>query len=49
MEHHAQVLLAFGISAALCFGAWVWARRRLPRLSNERSEAGRNRALAGDE
>jgi hypothetical protein len=29
MEHHAQALLALSISAALCLGAWFWARRRL--------------------
>ena len=32
MEHHAQALLALSISAALCLGAWIWARRRLSNL-----------------
>jgi hypothetical protein len=35
MEHHAQALLALSISAALCLGAWIWARRRSARLSDE--------------
>jgi hypothetical protein len=29
MGHHAQVLLALGISATLSLIAWGWARRRL--------------------
>src|SRR3984957_14130421 len=36
MEHHAQILLALFISSALCLAAWIWARRRLTRLSGER-------------
>jgi len=36
MEHEAQAVLAFGISAALCLVAWVWARYRVGRLSRER-------------
>jgi hypothetical protein len=36
MQHDAQALLALTISAALCLGAWIWARRQLARLSRER-------------
>jgi hypothetical protein len=41
MRHDAQALLALTISAALCLGAWIWARRQLARrqlarLSRER-------------
>jgi hypothetical protein len=35
MQHDAQALLALTISALLCLGAWIWARRRLARLSSE--------------
>jgi hypothetical protein len=34
MDHNLQVLLAVGISGALCLVAWVWARRQLSRLSH---------------
>ena len=27
MDHDLQVLLAIGISAALCLVTWIWARR----------------------
>ena len=27
MDHNLQVLLAIGISAALCLVTWIWARR----------------------
>jgi len=27
MDHSLQVLLAIGISAALCLVTWIWARR----------------------
>jgi len=37
MEHHAQALLALSISSALCLAAWIWARRRLTRLSGKRA------------
>ena len=36
MEHHAQALLALSISAALCLGAWVWARRKARRVMSKR-------------
>jgi hypothetical protein len=36
MEHEAQAVLAFGISAALCLVAWVWARYRSARFSRGR-------------
>ena len=36
MEHDAQALIALVISAALCLGAWIWARRRLAGLSRQR-------------
>jgi len=36
MDHEAQAVLAFGISAALCLVVWVWARYRSARLSRER-------------
>jgi hypothetical protein len=32
MEHDAQALLALSISAALCLGAWVWARQKIRRI-----------------
>jgi hypothetical protein len=32
MEHDAQALLALSISAALCLGAWVWARQKSRRI-----------------
>ena len=38
MDHNLQVLLAVGISGALCLVAWVWARRQLSRLSNATAE-----------
>jgi hypothetical protein len=36
MKHEAQAVLAFGISAALCLAAWLWARFRVAHLSRER-------------
>jgi hypothetical protein len=36
MRHDVQVLLALTVSAALCLGTWIFARRRLARVSRER-------------
>jgi len=36
MRHDAQVIVALTISTMLCLGTWIFARRRLARLSRER-------------
>ena len=35
MDHNLQVLLAIGISAALCLVTWTWARYCSTRFSRE--------------
>ncbi len=34
ISHGAQVILAIGISSALCLTAWEWAQHWLARLSH---------------
>jgi hypothetical protein len=36
MDHYAQTLVALTVTSTLCLAAWIWARRRLARLSGER-------------
>jgi hypothetical protein len=43
MDHNLQVLLAIGISAALCLVTWTWAR--YCRFSRERQLTARTRGV----
>jgi hypothetical protein len=42
MDHNLQVLLAIGISAALCLVTWIWARRCRTSVSHGKAIDGKD-------
>jgi hypothetical protein len=45
MDHNLQVLLAIGISAALCLVTWIWARRGRGGVFMARTVDGKERGV----